>query len=127
MTWSEAIGALSVVLVLVGTWITARFSARTADQANKTADWDTFTKQVQADNQRLRERVEVVEQVLDELRVELRSRNRQIDDMSDELDDFREYTFELRDVLQTQDPTLLLPEPPSRIARHFLPPRRKRE
>ena len=79
-------------------------------------------KRVDADNQRLRERLDKVESMLDEVKGELRNRDRRIDEMSDELVAFRGYSIELRDALQSQDPTLRLPEPPARIARHFLPP-----
>lgn len=93
-------------------------------------------KRVDADNKRLREWMEKLEGIVDELREEvrsrdrrideladnLRSRDRRIDELSDELVTFREYSVELRDALQSQDPTLRLPEPPARIARHFLPP-----
>lgn len=79
-------------------------------------------KRVEADNAALRERLEKVETDLEDFRKELRSRNLRIDDMSEELEDFREYSIDLRAHLQRQDPTLVLPEPPARIARHFLPP-----
>ena len=79
-------------------------------------------KRVDADNQRLRERLDKVESMLDEVKGELRNRDRRIDEMSDELVAFREYSIELRDALQSQDPALRLPQPPARIARHFQPP-----
>lgn len=56
------------------------------------------------------------------LRDELRGRDHRIDELSNELVAFREYSIQLRDALQAQDPTLRLPEPPPRIARHFLSP-----
>lgn len=79
-------------------------------------------QRVEADNARLRKRVEKIEGLLEEFRSGLRTRDRRIDELSDEVDDWREYTFQLRNELQRQDPTLSLPEPPPRIARHFLPP-----
>ena len=78
-------------------------------------------KRVEADNARLRERVEKIETLLDELRKELRSRDRRIDDLSDDLDDAIDHIRELREELLRQDPTLTLPEPPARIAKHFPP------
>ncbi|HHW82510.1 MAG TPA: hypothetical protein GX743_01630 [Actinomycetales bacterium] len=129
MTWGHiVVGVASSVLVLVGTVISARFSRRTGEEANQTdaakaatADWDAFTKRVDADNIALRTRVDALEDVVAELRLELRSRDRRIDDLSDELDDFRQYATDLRSELQRQDPSLRLPAPPARIARHFQP------
>ena len=130
MTWGQlAVNALAAILLVVGTWITARFSRKTGEEANateaskaRTADWDAFTKRVDADNVDLRRRLETLEGVVAELRLELRSRDRRIDDLSDELDDFRRYAIDLRSELQRQDPSLRLPAPPARIARHFQPP-----
>lgn len=78
-------------------------------------------KRVETDNARLRERVEKIETLMDELRKELRSKDRRIDDLSDDLDDAIDHISELRDELLRQDPTLTLPEPPPRIAKHFPP------
>ena len=130
MTWGHiVVGVVSSFLVLVGTVISARFSRRTGEEANQTdaakaatADWDAFTKRVDADNIALRTRVDALEDVVAELRRELRTRDRRIDDLSDELDDFRRYATDLRSELQRQDPSLRLPAPPARIARHFQPP-----
>ena len=130
MTWGQlAVNSLAAILLVVGTWITARFSRKTGEEANateaskaRTADWDAFTKRVDADNVDLRRRLETLEGVVAELRLELRSRDRRIDDLSDELDDFRRYAIDLRSELQRQDPSLRLPAPPARIARHFHPP-----
>ena len=130
MTWGHiVVGVVSSVLVLAGTVISARFSRKTGEEANQTdaakaatADWDAFTKRVDADNVALRTRLDALEDVVAELRRELRTRDRRIDDLSDELDDFRRYATDLRSELQRQDPSLRLPAPPARIARHFQPP-----
>lgn len=130
MTWGHiVVGVVSSVLVLVGTVVSARFSRRTGEEANQTdaakaatADWDAFTKRVDADNVALRTRLDALEDVVAELRRELRTRDRRIDDLSDELDDFRRYATDLRSELQRQDPSLRLPAPPHRIARHFQSP-----
>ena len=130
MTWGHiVVGVVSSFLVLVGTVISARFSRKTGEEVNateaskaSTADWDSFTKRVDADNVALRTRLDALEGVVAELRLELRSRDRRIDDLSDDLDDFRRYAINLRSELQRQDPSLRLPAPPARIARHFHPP-----
>jgi len=130
VTWGQlAVNALAAILLVVGTWITARFSRKTGEEANetaaaqaRTADWDTFTARVFADNESLRKRLDAVEIVVGELRQELRARDRRIDDLSDEVEDFRNYSIDLRNELQRQDPSLRLPQPPARIARHFQPP-----
>lgn len=130
MTWGQlAVNALAAILLVVGTWITARFSRKTGEEANetaaaqaRTADWDAFTARVFADNESLRKRLDAVEIVVGELRQELRARDRRIDDLSDEVEDFRNYSIDLRNELQRQDPSLRLPQPPARIARHFQPP-----
>ena len=130
MTWGHiVVGVVSSVLVLAGTVISARFSRKTGEEANQTdaakaatADWDAFTKRVDADNVALRTRLDALEDVVAELCRELRTRDRRIDDLSDELDDFRRYATDLRSELQRQDPSLRLPAPPARIARHFQPP-----
>ena len=130
MTWGQiAVNALAAILLVVGTWITARFSRKTGEEANenaaaqaRTADWDTFVARVSADNEALRERLDAVEIIVGELRKELQVRDRRIDDLSDEVEDFRNYSIDLRNELQRQDPSLRLPQPPARIARHFQPP-----
>ena len=35
-------GVVSAVLVLIGTWISARFSRKTGEEANNTADWSQY-------------------------------------------------------------------------------------
>ena len=130
MTWGQVVaGIISALLVLIGTYVSARFSRKTGEEANenaaataRTADWDTFTARVFADNESLRKRLDAVEIVVGELRQELRARDRRIDDLSDEVEDFRNYSIDLRNELQRQDPSLRLPQPPARIARHFQPP-----
>lgn len=100
-------------------------------------------KRVDADNARLRERLEKLEAIVEELRGsvrsrddridkladEIRSRDRRIDELSSEVDELTSeigeltaYAMLLRDELQRQDPTHRLPDPPARVARHFLPP-----
>ena len=128
MTWGQvAVGVTSAVLVLVGTWVSSRFSARVGQEANRTADWDGFTSKLEADNDRLRTRMDTLEKRLDKLRDEVRDRDQRIDDLTDEVEaqaadlaDFHTYTGQLRAELQRRDPSLRLPEPPPRIARHFL-------
>ena len=130
MTWGQVVaGIISALLVLIGTYVSAKFSRKTGEEANenaaataRTADWDTFTARVFADNESLRKRLDAVEIVVGELRQELRARDRRIDDLSDEVEDFRNYSIDLRNELQRQDPSLRLPQPPARIARHFQPP-----
>ena len=117
--WQSVVGVLGVTLVPLLTYLSGRSVARNSADANRTADWDAFTRRVDADNIALRTRLDALEGVVAELRLELRSRDRRIDDLSDELDDFRRYAIDLRSELQRQDPSLRLPAPPARIARHF--------
>ena len=81
------------------------------------------------ENRRLWEEVRLIRVALDERDVELRdvkrklrSRDDRVDSLSAELDDSVDYIRILRDELLRQDPSLTLPEPPPRIARHFIPP-----
>lgn len=81
------------------------------------------------ENRRLWEEVRSIRAALDERDVELRdvkrklrSRDDRVDSLSAELDDSVDYIRILRDELLRQDPSLTLPEPPPRIARHFTPP-----
>lgn len=123
MTWWQAgVGVLGVTLVPLLTYLSGRSVARNSADANRTADWDAFTKRVDADNVALRKRLEALEATVGELRSELRASHRRSDDLSDELDDFRRYATDLRSELQRQDPSLRLPAPPARIARHFQTP-----
>lgn len=56
MTWRQlAVNALAAILLVVGTWITARFFRKTGEEANetaaaqaRTADWDAFTQRLEA-------------------------------------------------------------------------------
>lgn len=53
MTWGQlAVNALAAILLVVGTWITARFSRKTGEEANetaaaqaRTADWEAFARE----------------------------------------------------------------------------------
>ena len=53
MTWGQlAVNALAAILLVVGTWITARFSRKTGEEANetaaaqaRTADWEAFVRE----------------------------------------------------------------------------------
>ncbi|GLB62646.1 hypothetical protein NCCP2495_05240 [Dietzia sp. NCCP-2495] len=53
MTWGQiAVGVTSAVLVLVGTWVSSRFSAKVGHQANEvsdhanlTAGWEAFSRE----------------------------------------------------------------------------------
>lgn len=81
------------------------------------------------ENRRLWEEVRSIRVALDERDAELRdvkrklrSRDDRVDSLSAELDDSVDYIRVLRDALLRQDPSLTLPEPPARIARHFQPP-----
>ena len=120
--WQSVVGVLGVTLVPLLTYLSGRSVARNSADANRTADWDAFTKRVDADNIALRKRLEALESTVGELRRELWASHRRSDDLSDELDDFRRYATDLRSELQRQDPSLRLPAPPARIARHFQTP-----
>ena len=53
MTWGQlAVNALAAILLVAGTWITARFSRKTGEEANetaaaqaRTADWEAFARE----------------------------------------------------------------------------------
>lgn len=49
----------------------------------------------------------------------------QVEDLTDDLDAVVEYAIELRAKLREIDPTLELPPPPRRVAKHFTPQERK--
>lgn len=66
--------------------------------------------------------VETLKGTVGTLQEELRSRDRRIDELSDDVEDLLAYAMLLRDELQRQDPSRRLPDPPARIARHFIPP-----
>ena len=91
MTWGQlAVNALAAILLVVGTWITARFSRKTGEEANenaaaqaRTADWDAFTQRLEAWTERqLKEQDERTEQQLAE-------RDRRIDALADEVAEVR--------------------------------------
>lgn len=118
LTSAGTVGLLTAVFqAIVGRRKLSADAARVIEESATSA-----VKRVEDDNARLRDRVEKVEKLLDDLRRELRSRDGRIDDLSDDLDDALEHIRELREELLRQDPTLTLPEPPPRIARHFPPP-----
>lgn len=80
-------GIVSALLVLVGTWVTARFSRKTGEEANvnaaaqaKTADWAAFmTEQREWTERQLKEQDERTER-------ELLQRDRRIDSLEQRLD-----------------------------------------
>ena len=79
-------GLVSALLVLVGTWVSARFSRKTGEEANenaaaqaKAADWAEFTAEQRAWTERqLKEQDERTEQQLAE-------RDRRIDALAEEV------------------------------------------
>ena len=87
MTWGEGlVTLLGAVILVVGTWITARFSRKTGQEANKsaasqarTADWAAFMAEQREWTQRqLKEQDERTEQQLAE-------RDRRIDRLEERL------------------------------------------
>ena len=80
MTWGQlAVNALAAILLVVGTWITARFSRKTGEEANetaaaqaRTADWEAFTQRLEAWTER-----------------QLAERDRRIDALADEVAEVR--------------------------------------
>ena len=73
MTWGQlAVNALAAILLVVGTWITARFSRKTGEEANetaasqaRTADWAAFmAEQREWTERQLKEQDERTEQQL---------------------------------------------------------------
>lgn len=83
MTWGEGlVTILGAVILVVGTWITARFSRKTGEEANenaaataRTADWEAFAReQREWTEDRLAERdrrINGLATELDEVRTEL--------------------------------------------------------
>lgn len=84
MTWWQAvIGLLGVTLVPLLTYLSGRSSAKNGKQANHTADWDAFTKRLEAWTERqLKEQDDRTEQQLAE-------RDRRIDALADEVAEVR--------------------------------------
>lgn len=87
MTWGQlAVNALAAILLVVGTWITARFSRKTGEEANetaasqaRTADWAAFmAEQREWTERQLKEQDERTEQQLAE-------RDRRIDRLEERL------------------------------------------
>lgn len=91
MTWGQVLaGIISALLVLIGTYVSAKFSRKTGEEANenaaaqaRTADWDAFTQRLEAWTERqLKEQDERTEQQLAE-------RDRRIDALADEVAEVR--------------------------------------
>lgn len=87
MTLLQAVATIVGALILmIGTWITARFTRRTGAEANenaaaqaRTADWDAFTQRLETWTERqLKEQDERTEQQLAE-------RDRRIDALAEEV------------------------------------------
>ncbi|WP_440221157.1 hypothetical protein [Dietzia sp. MNB45] len=87
MTWGEGlVTILGAVILVVGTWITARFSRKTGEEANetaasqaRTADWAAFmAEQREWTERQLKEQDERTEQQLAE-------RDRRIDRLEERL------------------------------------------
>ena len=87
MTWGEGlVTLLGAVILVVGTWITARFSRKTGEEANetaasqaRTADWAAFmAEQREWTERQLKEQDERTEQQLAE-------RDRRIDRLEERL------------------------------------------
>lgn len=85
-----ATGIISALLVLVGTWITARFSRKTGEEANetaaataRTADWEGFAReQREWTEDRLAER----DRRIEELALQVENRDRRLEAVESRLD-----------------------------------------
>lgn len=91
MTWWQMAGsALSAILLVVGTWITARFSRMTEEEANetaasqaRTADWEGFAReQREWTEDRLAER----DRRIEELALQVENRDRRLEAVESRLD-----------------------------------------
>ena len=91
MTWGQlAVNSLAAILLVVGTWITARFSRKTGEEANenaaataRTADWEAFAReQREWTEDRLAER----DRRIDGLVKQLEDRDRRIEAVESRLD-----------------------------------------
>ena len=91
MTWGQAAtGIISALLVLIGTWITARFSRKTGEEANenaaataRTADWEGFAReQREWTEDRLAER----DRRIEELALQVENRDRRLEAVESRLD-----------------------------------------
>lgn len=69
MTWGQlAVGLASSVLLLVGTWVTARMSARTGTQANNTDHWDRLLERNEKWQETQQKRIDRLENEVRDLR-----------------------------------------------------------
>lgn len=91
MTWGQlAVNALAAILLVVGTWITARFSRKTGEEANenaaataRTADWEGFAReQREWTEDRLAER----DRRIEELALQVENRDRRLEAVESRLD-----------------------------------------
>lgn len=108
---------ISAIIAAIVGW--RRSGAETTQIIEATASEQIKT--LVGENQRLWAKLGELEQTLEKLSKDLRSRDRQVEDLSEDLEDSFEYIRLLRDELLRQDPSLRLPEPPPRIAKHFPP------
>lgn len=91
MTWGQAVvSLLGALILMVGTWVTARWTRKTGEEANenaaaqaRTADWDAFTQRLESWTERqLKEQDERTGEQLAE-------RDRRIDALADEVAEVR--------------------------------------
>lgn len=84
------VNALAAILLVVGTWITARFSRKTGEEANenaaataRTADWEGFAReQREWTEDRLAER----DRRIEELALQVENRDRRLEAVESRLD-----------------------------------------
>lgn len=69
MTWGQlAVNALAAILLVVGTWVTARFSRKTGEEANTTDNWDRLLARNEAWQETQQKRIDRLEAEVRDLR-----------------------------------------------------------
>jgi len=91
MTWGQVLaGIISALLVLIGTYVSAKFSRKTGEEANenaaataRTADWEGFAReQREWTEDRLAER----DRRIEELALQVENRDRRLEAVESRLD-----------------------------------------
>ena len=135
LTSAASVAAISAIIqAVVGRKKMSADAAQIIEQAAGSAV-ERSQREIKALTERLEKAegtIAVMGKQMSEMKDQMREKDQRVDDLEDQVEDLTDdldavikYAIELRTRLREIDPSLELPPPPRRVAKHFTPQERK--